>query len=262
MKKTLIVLLAAVLLCFVFTACGCEHQYEEKTTKEASCSETGVKTFTCTSCGDSYTEEISTIDHTFGAPTVTKEATCQTKGEETSTCSVCGETKLSETELGEHKYGEWIVTKKATSTSIGEERSSCTICNEKIYRDIPMLEPTSITLNKENFLDYFSVDTAVTNFEKEKGSIFTHNNATVKVTCSLKVDGEINNVSVELVLLPAGTLWDGKRYDPITLSIPSRTGVTEATQILYIASTGTSVVKPTKVNFEITDVSGTILIYE
>lgn len=41
------------------------HQYTEKVTKEATCTEAGEKTFTC-SCGDSYTEPIAALGHSYG----------------------------------------------------------------------------------------------------------------------------------------------------------------------------------------------------
>lgn len=58
-----------------------EHTYEEKVTKEASCKEKGVKTFTC-DCGDSYTEDIKKLSHKYS------DATCSAP----KTCSVCGKT--------------------------------------------------------------------------------------------------------------------------------------------------------------------------
>ena len=38
------------------------HEYEEEVTKKASCTETGLKTFTC-SCEDSYTEVVEAVGH-------------------------------------------------------------------------------------------------------------------------------------------------------------------------------------------------------
>ena len=41
-----------------------EHTYESEI-KAPTCTETGLNTFTCSVCGDSYTEEIPTLDHTY-----------------------------------------------------------------------------------------------------------------------------------------------------------------------------------------------------
>lgn len=58
------------------TACGYEykaalgHSYSSKVTKSATCTTTGVKTYTCTRCSNSYTEEISALGHTVGTTIV------------------------------------------------------------------------------------------------------------------------------------------------------------------------------------------------
>lgn len=83
MKRTLKILLCAFIGVTAMTFSGCfwliagpanpypeqsepehKHEYVEKITKAPDCLETGVKSFDC-SCGDSYTEEISTIAHDY-----------------------------------------------------------------------------------------------------------------------------------------------------------------------------------------------------
>ncbi len=65
------------------------HSYTEAVTKTAGCTETGIKTFTC-SCGDAYTEDIPATGHT----PVTDAAvapTCTAGGKtEGSHCKSCG----------------------------------------------------------------------------------------------------------------------------------------------------------------------------
>lgn len=46
------------------------HSYSSKVTKAATCTATGVKTYTCTRCSNSYTEEISALGHTPGTTIV------------------------------------------------------------------------------------------------------------------------------------------------------------------------------------------------
>lgn len=72
MKKLIKKILSLVLTCsciFCITACGtgnetsgspvsCAHSYVSVTTKQETCKEAGVRTYTCGICGDSYTEEI------------------------------------------------------------------------------------------------------------------------------------------------------------------------------------------------------------
>lgn len=56
-----------------------DHYYTSETTKEATCSTKGVKTFTC-SCGDSYTEPISTKSHSWDSATCTSPKKCKVCG--------------------------------------------------------------------------------------------------------------------------------------------------------------------------------------
>ena len=64
-----------------------EHSYTE-TVKKATCTEDGLKTFTC-SCGRTYSEKIPAIGHNYQSVIV--EPTCVSIGYETSTCENCGE---------------------------------------------------------------------------------------------------------------------------------------------------------------------------
>ncbi|MBQ7088278.1 MAG: hypothetical protein IJN04_01370, partial [Clostridia bacterium] len=61
--------------------CADGHSYEGVQTTAPTCTTTGVKTYTCSVCGDSYTETIATLGHTPGAA-----ADC----ENAQTCTVCG----------------------------------------------------------------------------------------------------------------------------------------------------------------------------
>ncbi|MCD8381169.1 MAG: S-layer homology domain-containing protein, partial [Lachnospiraceae bacterium] len=60
-------------------------------TVEPTETETGVKTYTCTVCGDTYTEVIPVTHTHVYTSEVTKEATCTEEGIITYTCS-CGDT--------------------------------------------------------------------------------------------------------------------------------------------------------------------------
>ena len=62
-------------------------------TKEATCTEAGVKTYTCTTCSETRNEAISALGHAWGAYTVTKPAVNGNDGEKTRTCSRCGNTE-------------------------------------------------------------------------------------------------------------------------------------------------------------------------
>lgn len=68
-----------------------KHSYEETITKEATCTEEGVKTFTCKECKDSYTEPIPAKGHSYG---------------EAGKCTYCGKTKPNPDEGGDGNEGE------------------------------------------------------------------------------------------------------------------------------------------------------------
>ena len=70
------------------TAPGHTHSYTGKVTKEATCTASGTKTFTC-SCGDVYTETIKATGHNYTTKVV--EPTTSAQGYTLYTCSVCGE---------------------------------------------------------------------------------------------------------------------------------------------------------------------------
>ena len=65
------------------------HNYTAAVTKEATCAEEGVTTYTC-SCGDSYTESIPTTGHSFGDYVYNNDATKDADGTKTRYCSICG----------------------------------------------------------------------------------------------------------------------------------------------------------------------------
>ncbi len=74
-----------------------EHVWDEgKVTKQPTCKETGIKTYTCTICGETRTETIPTTDHVWSSWKVVKEATADKAGLEERTCSVCGEVETIE----------------------------------------------------------------------------------------------------------------------------------------------------------------------
>ena len=156
-------------------------------TKQPTCKEEGVKTFTCTTCNATKTEAVAkTTDHKYGSWTkvndtthkhtcsvcskeetanhtwnggaVTKQPTCKEEGVRTYTCSGCKATKTeSIAKTTTHSYGKWTkvndtthkhtcsvcskeetanhtwnsgaVTKKATCKEEGVKTYTCTACN-------------------------------------------------------------------------------------------------------------------------------------
>ena len=83
----------------------CQHEYTSEVTREPTCTFTGVTTYTCSLCGETYTESIPAIGHSWAV-----KETVQTSYDEDGTllqqgytiykCSVCGEEYKDETGTG------------------------------------------------------------------------------------------------------------------------------------------------------------------
>ncbi len=119
-----------------------EHTWDSgKITKAATCTESGTKTYTCTSCNTTKTEEIpATGNHQNTELRNVKEATCAQEGYTGDTyCKDCG-TKLSSGEtIGktEHTWDTGRITKAATCKESGTKTYTCTSCNTTKTEEIP-----------------------------------------------------------------------------------------------------------------------------
>ena len=113
-----------------------EHSYNDAVTKNATCTENGVKTFSC-ECGDSYTEEIAATGHRFGSYVYNNDATCTNDGTETSTCSICNktDTRIKAGTIVGHSIVESI-TKQPTCGSTGTKTFTCSNCGHSHSEDI------------------------------------------------------------------------------------------------------------------------------
>ena len=106
-----------------------KHTYEVTDRTDATCTEAGSVTYTCSVCGDTYTEETDLAEHTYEV-TETTDATCTEDGSTTYTCSVCGDTYEETIPATGHDDGEWTVTKSAGAFSTGTKELRCTVCGE------------------------------------------------------------------------------------------------------------------------------------
>lgn len=124
MKKLLRVLVIAALLVAIAIPCladgettpaatptpvpkcqSCKYG-EGVVTKPATCTEDGVKTFTCTVCGSKQTNEIPATGHKWGEwkDVAGKEVTCGKDGQQERECSVCKHTETrTVAATGDHK---------------------------------------------------------------------------------------------------------------------------------------------------------------
>ena len=110
------------------------HDWDKgKVTTEATCKNTGVKTYTCNNCGETKTEGIPVTDHIWDNGKVTTKPSCITPGVKTYTCTVCQKTKTEEIPATGHQHTEVRNVKEATCTKAGYTGDTyCKDCGEKL----------------------------------------------------------------------------------------------------------------------------------
>ena len=110
-------------------------------TTQATCTNTGVKTYTCTDsgCGETKTETIAALNHSYNSGSITTAATCVSTGTKTYTCSRCSTTKTETIKALGHSYSDWVIDKNATETETGEKHRVCSTCNNTETATIPLL---------------------------------------------------------------------------------------------------------------------------
>lgn len=80
--------------------------------------------------------------HRWNEGRETKSPTCTTAGEKTYICTDCGRTKTEQIDALGHDWGEWVVTKPATTSAAGEETRTCKRdASHTETHDIPKLTP-------------------------------------------------------------------------------------------------------------------------
>ena len=108
-------------ICDVCGATICTHTYDKVVTAP-TCESAGYTTYTCSACGDTYTDDATeALGHNY-VETVTTEATCTTDGEKTYTCQ----------NDASHTYTEVI---EAPGHSFTDNK--CTVCEAELTKVVP-----------------------------------------------------------------------------------------------------------------------------
>ena len=106
----------------------------------------GVRTFTCTVCGQTRTETIPATgahDYRF---TKTVDPTCTDGGYDLYTCSGCGATERRNlTDAAGHKWDGGTVTTAPTETTPGVRTFTCTVCDQTRTEAIPATGASTCT---------------------------------------------------------------------------------------------------------------------
>ena len=110
-----------------------DHSWNQgEITKEPTCKEKGEKTFTCSICGNTKTEKVSTTDHQHMEIRNQKNPTCKEAGYSGDTyCADCGVKISSGQTIAKTKNHNWdggVITTEPTCTERGEKTFTCTIC--------------------------------------------------------------------------------------------------------------------------------------
>ena len=108
------------------------HNYSSSITTPATCTSTGIKTYTC-GCGKSYTETIAALGHNYQF-SKTVAPTCTTQGYDIYVCKndTSHTEKRNYTDMIGHSYG--IVVVQPTCTKQGYTDHICKNCGH-IYTD-------------------------------------------------------------------------------------------------------------------------------
>ncbi len=152
----LMIISAGVFLasCNKTSPCANGHSWGEYQIVEATCTEKGTKTRTCSVCQAKEEEILPALGHNWGNWTLVYPATCETGGQETRSCLRCGDHEEQDIQELGHKYQEtyeynetyhWqscsvcgTETKRTPHT--GKE---CSVCG---YKNLPSLKAVMTNL--------------------------------------------------------------------------------------------------------------------
>ena len=115
-----------------FRSTHIEHVWDDGVvTHQPTCTQPGVRTFTCAICGITRTESIPALGHSWGEWTTTQDPTCTAEGVQTRICG--NDPSHVQTRpvpaLG-HQWDEGVVTRQPTYDEEGEITYTCLICGE------------------------------------------------------------------------------------------------------------------------------------
>jgi len=117
------------------TETECTHSYTSKTT-DPTCTADGKTVYTCSKCGDSYTETIAKLGHIYSSQVTAP--TCTEDGYTTHTCSRCGDSYTDSTiPATDHSYS--TQTTEPSCTTDGKTVYTCSKCGDSYTETIAKL---------------------------------------------------------------------------------------------------------------------------
>ena len=121
------------------TAQACAHRWSDWKTTAPTCAKDGTKERSCTDCGETETQRLSALEHSYGSWTVTKAETCSANGSRERKCSACGKVQTEVILSAAHSYGPWSTTKEPTCSGKGAKEHQCSACGKVQTESIPAL---------------------------------------------------------------------------------------------------------------------------
>ncbi len=134
---------------------------------DATCSQVGYDITFCARCGETLNQTITPpTNHRWNAGEVTKDATCPENGMVTYTCTVCGATKTEPTDMLAHNWNDGEVTKEPSCTEAGEKTYTCLVGGEtrtepvdKLDHNLVLVPGTPATCTEAGLSDGWQCET-------------------------------------------------------------------------------------------------------
>ena len=121
----------------------CDHNYVASVTTKATCTTDGVRTYTCSVCGEGYNETIAKTGHSYTEFLSDGNATCTEDGTKSASCdNGCGSisTEPDEGSAKGHSFGDWYTVVEPQVGVEGQSRRDCANCDAYETETIPELE--------------------------------------------------------------------------------------------------------------------------
>lgn len=206
------------------------HSWDEgKITKEATCEENGVKTYTCANCKATKTEDIKALGHKE-VKDAAVTATCEKDGlTEGIHCSVCNKvlTEQQKVPATGHKFSSWKTTSQATVFSPEQQSHSCSVCGKSENREIGSKLQKTMTVTATSLPLKTKQKTTVLRVSglAVGDSIISWKSSNTKVA---KVSGRANGTS---------TITAGKKKGTAKITITLKSGLQKVVKVTVQKST-------------------------
>lgn len=127
----------------------CSHDYTDRVTVQPACVTAGERTYTCTKCGDLYTEEIPADGHDIVIDQPTEASCTKTGRTEGSHCRKCETILTIQKEIPAKGHSYKTNTIPATTKKDGSMVTQCSVCqdieSESVIRAVKSINLSSIS---------------------------------------------------------------------------------------------------------------------